>query len=206
MRIGVLALQGDFEKHAALLTNLGVDHFYVRNAAQLARADALILPGGESTTILRLLDVESLFDPLVEFARTRPVMGTCAGCILIASEVLSPAQRCMGLLDITVERNAYGRQVDSSIRTLAPSIDFARRSGGGELEAVFIRAPIIRQVGKSARVLLADGPNPVLVEQGLHLALTFHPELSGDTRVHRLLAEKVQDSLMAPVAAAMKAS
>jgi len=192
MRIGIVALQGDFEKHARALEQLGVDHAYVRDGAHLDAVDGLILPGGESTTMLRLLEAEELFDPLLEFAKAHPILGTCAGCILMASEVTPSAQRCLNLLDITVERNAYGRQAASSIRTLKPDAAFVERAGPGELEAVFIRAPMIRRTGGNVRVLIADGANPVMVEEGLHLATTFHPELSGDGRIHRLFAEKIR--------------
>jgi 5'-phosphate synthase pdxT subunit len=151
----------------------------------------LIVPGGESTTMLRLLDEEKLFDPLVDFAARRPLFGTCAGTILMACEVSHPRQRSMNLLDIAVERNAYGRQLDSSIRRIAPSPAFAGRAGDGELEAVFIRAPIIRRIGQGVEALLVDGGDPILVEQGPHLAATFHPELSADRRVHQLFLAKV---------------
>jgi 5'-phosphate synthase pdxT subunit len=191
MKIGIVALQGDFEKHADALRRLQADWLYVRRQSELDQADALILPGGESSTMLHLLDGERLFDGIVDFAKTKPVLGTCAGCILMASEVSSPSQRCMSLLDIAVERNAYGRQVHSSIRKLQPNASFAERSAPGEMEAVFIRAPLIRRVGKGVRVLACDGSDPVLVEQGLHLAATFHPELSVDNRVHQLLLDKI---------------
>ena len=174
-----------------MLERLGAEYFFVRTPEEAARADAMILPGGESTTMLKLLDEERLFEPLAEFAAAKPVMGTCAGAILLASEVTSPAQRSLGVLDIAVERNAYGRQVDSSIRRIAPSASFAQRVGGGELEAVFIRAPIIRRIGPGVDPLLSDADNPILVEQGPHLAVTFHPELSTDRRVHQLFLAKV---------------
>ena len=191
MKIGVLAIQGDFAAHGRALAALGVEPVEVRYAKQLDEIDGLIIPGGESTTMLKLLDEERLFEPLAEFAAAKPVMGTCAGAILLASEVTSPAQRSLGVLDIAVERNAYGRQVDSSIRRIAPSPSFAQRVGGGELEAVFIRAPIIRRIGPGVDPLLIDGDNPILVEQGPHLAVTFHPELSTDRRVHQLFLAKV---------------
>ena len=130
MKIGVLAIQGDFAAHGRALSALGVEAVEVRYAKQLDEIDGLIIPGGESTTMLKLLDEERLFEPLAEFAASKPVMGTCAGAILLASEVTSPAQRSLGVLDIAVERNAYGRQVDSSIRRIAPSASFAQRVGG----------------------------------------------------------------------------
>lgn len=191
MKIGVLAIQGDFAAHGKVLAALGVESVEVRYAKQLAEIDGLIIPGGESTTMLKLLDEERLFEPLAQFAAAKPIMGTCAGAILLASEVNSPSQRSLGVLDIAVERNAYGRQLDSSIRRIAPSPAFARRAGAGEIEAVFIRAPIIRRTGPAVEALLSDGGDPILVEQGPHLAVTFHPELSGDRRVHRLFLAKV---------------
>lgn len=193
MKIGVCSLQGDFEKHGRILQALGADFEYVAEAGQLAGIDGLILPGGESTTMLKLLDVENLFEPLLDFARSRPLFGTCAGAILMAREVTAPAQRSLGLVDITVERNAYGRQIDSFIQQIDPSPEFAERTAPGEMETVFIRAPIIREVKEGVKVLAAVDSSPVLVEQGQHLAATFHPELTGDTRVHQLFLDKIRD-------------
>jgi 5'-phosphate synthase pdxT subunit len=193
MKVGVVSLQGDFERHAHAIKSLGLEAVYVREASQLAQVDGLILPGGESTTMLRLLESENMFGPLVEFAKEKPLLGTCAGCILMASQVTSPPQRSMGVMDISVERNAYGRQVHSSIRHLDPESAFTERSGPGQMEAVFIRAPLIRRVGKGVQVLITDGPDPVLVEQGPHLGATFHPELSDDTRIHRLFVDKIRE-------------
>ena len=193
MKIGVCSLQGDFEKHGRILQALGADFEYVAQGGQLAGIDGLILPGGESTTMLKLLDVENLFEPLLDFARSRPLFGTCAGAILMAREVTAPAQRSLGLMDITVERNAYGRQIDSFIQQIDPSPEFAERTAPGEMETVFIRAPIIRKVEKGVNVLAVVDSSPVLVEQGQHLAATFHPELTGDTRVHQLFLDKIRD-------------
>jgi 5'-phosphate synthase pdxT subunit len=194
MKIGISALQGDFERHVRVLKSLGVDYLLFNKAGQLGAISGLILPGGESTTMLKLLEDEGLFEPVLEFGQTRPIFVTCAGTILLASEVTCPAQRSFGLMDLTVERNAYGRQLDSSIRRVASTPEFDRRTAPGEIEAVFIRAPIIRRVGEGATVLLADGGDPILVEQGRHLAATFHPELTGDQRVHRLFLDKVRES------------
>jgi len=193
MKIGVFALQGDFERHKGVLSRLGAESVYVNQAAELADLDALILPGGESTTMLKLLDEENLFDPLIEFAGRRPIFGTCAGTILLASEVTSPAQRSLQLMDITVERNAYGRQLDSSIHRVQPQKEFEERTAPGELEVVFIRAPVIQEARGDARVLVSFDSQPILVEQGRHLAATFHPELTDDTRVHELFLAKVRD-------------
>lgn len=185
-KVGVLALQGDFEAHAKALARAGADAVEVRSAGQLDRVDAPVIPGGESTTMLKLIEEEQLLDPLREFGRKKPIFGTCAGAILLASEVTHPAQRSLGLMDIGVERNAYGRQLDSHIARLQPE------GLTGELEAVFIRAPIIRRVGGQANVLARHQGNPVLVEQGRHLVATFHPELTDDSRIHRLFLDKIE--------------
>ena len=184
--VGVLALQGDFQAHARALEEAGARSCLVRKAAELEGLDGLVIPGGESTTMLRLLEDEGLFEPLRVFGRVRPVFGTCAGAILLAREVSHPAQPALALMDIAVERNAYGRQIESRVVRLRPEAEFARQAGDDELEAVFIRAPIIRRTGPGVRVLLRYLGDPVLVAQGLHLAATFHPELSADRRVHRL--------------------
>jgi 5'-phosphate synthase pdxT subunit len=190
-RVGVLSLQGDFAAHGEALRRAGAEPVYVRHAAELAGLDGLVIPGGESTTMLKLLRYDCLLAPLVEFALRRPVFGTCAGAILMASEVTAPEQESLGLMDIAVERNGYGRQVDSRVTLVEPDADFERRTAPGPIEAVFIRAPIIRRVGAGAKVLARYGGDPVLVEQGPHLAATFHPELTRDVRVHRLFLEKL---------------
>ncbi len=194
VRVGILALQGDFEAHGRAIKDLGSQPVYVRHPNELAGIDGLIIPGGESTTMLKLLQDEGLFAPIIQFAEQHPVMGTCAGSILMAEEVLSPAQKSFGLIAMTVERNAYGRQADSSIRSIEPSPQFAERTEPGRVEAVFIRAPMIRNVGAAASVLLSDGSDPVLVEHGRHLAATFHPELSKDRRLHTLFLDKIRSS------------
>jgi pyridoxal 5'-phosphate synthase pdxT subunit len=186
--IGVLALQGDFEAHRKALERAGAESMEVRTEADLAKVDALVLPGGESTTILKLLKDEKLFEPLRTFGQSKPIFGTCAGAILLAKEVSSPAQESLGLMDLHVERNAYGRQIDSRVARVHP--EPGPLAEGGEMEAVFIRAPIIRSVGGDARVLARYGGDPVLVEQGRHMVATFHPELTDDARVHRLFVER----------------
>ncbi|MGC9970208.1 MAG: pyridoxal 5'-phosphate synthase glutaminase subunit PdxT [Bryobacteraceae bacterium] len=188
-RVGVLALQGDFEAHCKALERAGAEAVEVRTAAELEDLDGLVIPGGESTTMLRILRDAELLEPLRQFGQRRPIFGTCAGAILLASEVAHPAQESLGLMEITVERNAYGRQLDSRVVRLAPGEEFARRAGGRELEAVFIRAPIIRNVGPRARIYLSYQGDPVLVGEGRHLAATFHPELTSDPRIHRLFLE-----------------
>lgn len=184
-RIGVLALQGDFEAHECALARAGAEAVQVRSAAGLEDIDGLIIPGGESSTMLKLLEEEKLIEPLRDFGRRRPIFGTCAGAILLASQVDNPPQPSLGLMDMEVERNAYGRQLDSRIAKLTPpGLD-------GGIEAVFIRAPIIRRVGEAAKVLATYQGDPVLVEQGLHLAATFHPELTEDSRVHLMFLRKI---------------
>jgi 5'-phosphate synthase pdxT subunit len=187
-KIGVLALQGDFEAHRTALERAGAEAVEVRTAAGLDDVDGLVIPGGESTTMLKLLDAENLFQPLVEFGRKKPVFGTCAGAILVAKEVLAPKQQSLDLVDLTVERNAYGRQIDSRIVTLHPE----PASGLPEnVEAVFIRAPVIRRMGEGVKVLAKYGEDPVLVEHGRHLIATFHPELTADASIHRRFVAKV---------------
>jgi len=190
-RVGVLALQGDFEAHGRALEKAGAHVEYVRKAEQLKQIDGLVLPGGESTTMLKLLNMMNLVEPLAEFIRTKPVFGTCAGAILLATEVLNPSQESFKAMDLTVERNAYGRQIDSRVANISPGVEFQKRAGEGELEAVFIRAPIIRRTGPGVRVLAEYDGDPVLVEQGRHLVATFHPELTDDSRVHKLFLSKI---------------
>jgi len=189
-KVGVLALQGDFEAHSRALARVGAQPVLARSASDLDGLDGLVIPGGESTTMLKLLNAEDMIRPLVEFGQKRPIFGTCAGAILLASEVTHPAQQSLGLVVLTVERNAYGRQIDSRVAQVTPEPGFAQRTKPGDLEAVFIRAPIIRRVGASTKVLAAYHGDPVLVEQGRHLLATFHPELGSDSRVHELFLSK----------------
>jgi 5'-phosphate synthase pdxT subunit len=190
-KVGVLSLQGDFAAHGAALERAGAEPVFVRGPEQLAAIEGLVIPGGESTTMLKLLRFENWMEALAEFGRRKPMFGTCAGAILMASEVSNPPQESLGLVDIAVERNAYGRQIDSRVVRIDPEPEFQARTAPGELEAVFIRAPIIRRVGHEARVLARYADAPVLVEQGQHLVATFHPELSSDARVHGLFLEKL---------------
>ena len=183
--IGVLAIQGDYAAHAEALSESGANPVEVRKPEQLAGIDGLVLPGGESTTILRFLEKHSFFEILREFCGKKPIFGTCAGTILLAREVLNPAQLSLGILDAVVERNAYGRQIDSAIVTAETTL------AGGPLEMVFIRAPRILKTGPNVNVLAERDGFPVLVSQGRVLAATFHPELSRDRRVHRLFVEAV---------------
>lgn len=183
--IGVLAIQGDYSAHAEALMEAGAEPVEVRNPEELNRLDGLILPGGESSTILKFLERRGLFETLKEFTGKHPVFGTCAGAILLAREVRHPEQRSLEALDAVVERNAYGRQIDSTILTEPTSLP------GGPLEMVFIRAPRFLETGSAVEVLARREGFPVLVRQGNLLAATFHPELSTDRRIHRLFVETV---------------
>jgi 5'-phosphate synthase pdxT subunit len=190
-KVGVLALQGDFAAHASALARAGAEPVLVRDAVEFSEIDGLVIPGGESTTMLKLLHYDNLLEPLTQFAREKPVFGTCAGAILLARQVSNPGQESLGMLDIDVERNGYGRQIDSRVAEIEPESEFRERSAPGKLEAVFIRAPIIRRAGPSTTVLARYRGDPVLVEEGKHLAATFHPELTGDSRIHQLFLEKL---------------
>ena len=190
-KVGVLALQGDFAAHEAALARAGAEPILVREANQFASLDGLVIPGGESTTMLKLLHYDGLFERLAEFAGEKPVFGTCAGAILLARNVSNPTQESLGILDIDVERNGYGRQIDSRVALLEPEPEFRERSGPDTLEAVFIRAPIIRRTGPNTKILARYAGDPVLVEEGRHMVATFHPELSADSRVHQLFLAKL---------------
>jgi 5'-phosphate synthase pdxT subunit len=187
-RIGVLAIQGDYASHADALADSGAQPIEVRKPDQLGGLDGLILPGGESTTILHFLEKQGFFQVLQQFCLEKPVFGTCAGAILLARNVLNPPQRSLGLLDATLQRNAYGRQIDSTILTEETKLP------GGPLEMVFIRAPKIIEAGPGVEVLARRDGSPVLVRQGHILAATFHPELSDDRRVHRLFVDLVRSA------------
>jgi pyridoxal 5'-phosphate synthase pdxT subunit len=182
MTIGVLALQGDFDAHRRRLEELGADVVLVKKPEQLEEIDGLVIPGGESGTFLKLLGEEG-FQKLKEFVRVKPTFGTCAGAILLATEVENPKQAGLGAIDIGIRRNAYGRQVDSSIRE--------GRLGNSPLEMVFIRAPKIERVGAGVEVIATEGEDAVAVRQGRVMAATFHPELSDDTRVHQAFLDMV---------------
>jgi len=186
MRIGVLALQGDFEAHARVLDRLGVEWSYVKRAADLNAVDALIIPGGESSTFLKFLEKENFLEALRRLPEEgKPVFGTCAGTILLAKEVDNPPQPSLGLIDIGVERNAYGRQVHSAVRTGHTKLK------DQPMEMVFIRAPIIRRLGTGVEVLATCDDLPVCVQQDLSLASTFHPELTSDTTMHEHFLQMV---------------
>jgi len=184
--VGILALQGDFDAHRKAVERAGGRAVEVRTASELDACDGLIVPGGESATMLKLLDIENLTEPLRQFAARKPVFGTCAGAILLAHSVTRPAQPSLDLIDIDVERNAYGRQINSQVARL--------QVGTNEMEAVFIRAPKILRVGPDGKILATYNGDPVWVEQGRHMVTTFHPELTPDSRVHQRFLEKVATS------------
>jgi 5'-phosphate synthase pdxT subunit len=184
--IGVLALQGAYDAHAQTLRRLGATPKMVRLPADLEGVDGLIMPGGESTTMLKFLEQRGFFDVLKEFTHSHPTFGTCAGVILLANEVTNPSQKSLGALDVTVERNSYGRQIDSTI------LESETTLSGGPLEMVFIRAPRITRTGPEVETLATRGQDPVLVRSGHLLAATFHPELGHDTRIHQLFIDMVR--------------
>jgi len=188
VKVGVLALQGAFARHVAALTALGCAATEVRTEAELDSVDALVMPGGESTTVSKLLDSNRLFEPLAErLERGMPIFGTCAGMILLASEVLDGRadQRSFGAIDIDVRRNAYGRQVDSF------ETDLVVDGLDGPFHAVFIRAPRVERVGASVDVLARVGEDPVLCRSGQVWVAAFHPELTDDLRIHQRFIEEL---------------
>jgi pyridoxal 5'-phosphate synthase pdxT subunit len=192
LTVGILALQGAYEAHAKVLQSLGVTTKLIRTTDDLvtpeglSTVDGLIMPGGESTTMLKFLERNGFLDILTALVRTTPTFGTCAGAILLAKDVQHPAQTSLAAFDITVERNAYGRQIDSTILTAPTELP------GGPLEMVFIRAPRITRTGPEVETLATREGFPVLVRQGHLLAATFHPELSHDPRVHQLFLDLIR--------------
>jgi 5'-phosphate synthase pdxT subunit len=184
MTIGVLAIQGDFDAHKKRLEQLGADIILVRKPEQLDEIDGLVIPGGESGAFLKILGPQG-FEKLRQFVRLKPTFGTCAGAIMLAKEVTNPDQPGLGALDIGIRRNAYGRQIDSSIREGS--------FGGSPLEMVFIRAPKIERLGPGVEIIATEGNDAVAVRQGNAMAATFHPELSDDPRMHRAFLDLVRD-------------
>ncbi|HJM11171.1 MAG: pyridoxal 5'-phosphate synthase glutaminase subunit PdxT [Candidatus Marinimicrobia bacterium] len=179
-RIGVLGLQGAYAKHLAILQQLDVQAVDVRKAEDLEKCHGLIIPGGESTTMTKLINEIDMHDALLKFSVDRPVFGTCAGMILMATKVDDDRVETLNLLDIEVERNAYGRQIDSFIDEL----DITTNGQAFSMRGVFIRAPRIKNMGDEVEVLASVNGEPVLVQQGHHMAAAFHPELTGETRIH----------------------
>lgn len=198
-KIGILAIQGDYEAHARMLDRLGVKWTYVRRPEDIDGIAGLILPGGESTTHVKVMREEGLWDAVEQFAsRGGAMFGTCAGAILLAREVHNPAQASLGLLDVTILRNGYGRQLASDVHEGETTLS------DHPIEMVFIRAPIIKSIGEGVKVLARDAAHPVLVQQGRILAATFHPELTNDLTVHQHFIDMVRRNR--PKAAAEKHS
>lgn len=194
MRIGVLALQGDFDAHRKRLEELGAEVVLIKKTEQLAGIDGLVIPGGESSTFLKLLG-ESGFEQLRKFVSTKPTFGTCAGAILLAKEVENPKQTGLGVIDIAVRRNAYGRQIDSSIRKgkLLLARPGKEKPTEHSMEMVFIRAPKIERLGPGVEVLASENGDPVVVRQGRAMAATFHPELSDDPSIHKIFLDMARN-------------
>ena len=184
VKIGVLAIQGDFDAHRKRLEELGAEVVLVRKPEQLDEIEGLVIPGGESGAFLKILGDKGV-EKLKEFVRVKPTFGTCAGAILLAKEISNPEQQGLGALDIHIRRNAYGRQIDSSIRTGETKLP------GGPMEMVFIRAPKIERLGPGVEVMATEGNDPVVVRQGRVMAATFHPELSNDSRVHQAFLDLI---------------
>ncbi len=188
--IGVLALQGDFAAHGRAVAALGRPWVEIRRPEEISRVSGLILPGGESTTVSKFLSEDSFFDAILSASRDgMPVYGSCAGAILLAREIIGDSQRALGLIDVQIERNAYGRQVDSFMAGgPCPAL------GPPDIEMIFIRAPIVRKVGKGVEVLATWDDRPVFMRQGRAMITTFHPELSSDDRVHGLFVRSALDA------------
>ena len=185
MKIGILALQGAVEPHKKKLEQLGAKVIEVRTPQDLDGLHGIILPGGESTTFIHLLHLNSLWEPLKKFASERPTWGVCAGAILLAKKVSHPAQESLGLMDISIERNAFGRQVDSFIDLLVPTADIWQ-----PMEGVFIRAPRVREVGPGIRINFTWKDEPVMLEAGNLVVTTFHPELTEDHQIHQYFLQR----------------
>lgn len=188
MKIGILALQGDFERHQVLITNLNVDSLQVRQPHDLEQCQGLIIPGGESTTLIKLIKETGLFQLIPKFGEKYPIFGTCAGLILLAKEVVNNPVESFGLIDVTVERNAYGRQINSFIG----GVDLELNGKAQKLEGVFIRAPKIVKIGEGVKILGKYYNEIVIVEKDKHLASTFHPELSDSRLIHQYFLGKVK--------------
>ncbi len=186
LTVGVLALQGSFEAHQQSLEQLVINVRLIRHAEDLSTIDALIIPGGESTTLLELLERDGFFwEKLQQFTHKKPCLGTCAGAILLSSAVENPTQNCLGALEMTVKRNAYGRQLQSAIQVVKCEFD------NSLLELVFIRAPQIVKTGTNIQVLAEYNGEPVWVKQGKTMATTFHPELTSDLKVYTKWLENI---------------
>ncbi len=185
-KIGILALQGDFAKHEAMLQSLNVGTIQVKKSEELQKCHGLIIPGGESTTLTKLMHRYGLYEPIREFAQSRPVMGTCAGMIMVANHVDDERVEPLHLIDISVNRNAYGRQIDSFITNVEASF----LGNGKVFRAIFIRAPQIREIGPEVEILIELQGKPVMVRSKNILAVAFHPELTDDTRIHQYFLDQ----------------
>ncbi len=190
MTIGILALQGDFAKHQSKIVDLGARAVLVRTEEQLDDCDGLIIPGGESTTLIKLMKKHDMWDAVKEFARHKPVYGTCAGCILVADSIVEMDQDSLKLIDIAVQRNAYGRQVDSFI----DDIKLQLNGKADSMEGVFIRAPKMVSIGEHVTPLAWHKNDVILAEQGHILVGTFHPELTDDGRIHQYFLQKIEQA------------
>lgn len=188
LRVGVLALQGAFAKHIAMLRALEVQPIEVRTAEDLPACDGLIIPGGESTTMFRHIQYKDLSDPLFSFSKKKPIFGTCAGLILMSREILHDSMLPFAFLDIVVERNAFGTQYDSFIEEISVTL---KSKASKTIPGVFIRAPKIREFGPHVRVLARHNKEPIFVQQGKHLGSTFHPELTHDLSIHRYFLDQI---------------
>jgi len=195
--IGILALQGDFEKHEQKIAELGETPLFVKTVQDLKQCDGLIIPGGESTTLLKLMKKHDLWEPVIQFSKTKPIYGTCAGCILAAKEIVDIEQDSLQLIDVSVRRNAYGRQVDSFI----DDIDLKLNGAPDTMEGVFIRAPKIIAIGDGVTPLAWHNADVILAEQGLVLVGTFHPELTDDLHIHEYFIDKVHKAKSKQLAA-----
>ena len=184
-KIGILALQGDFAKHQEMLWLLKIETILVKKSGDLHGCEGLIIPGGETTTLTKLIQKYNLYEPIREFAEEHPIMGTCAGAIMVASTVDDHRIEPLQLIDISVTRNAYGRQIDSFIT----QVDVTFLQGPTRFKTVFIRAPKISNVGSQVEVLMELRGNPIMVQESNVLALTFHPELTTDPRIHQYFLE-----------------
>ncbi|MBI4463729.1 MAG: pyridoxal 5'-phosphate synthase glutaminase subunit PdxT [Acidobacteria bacterium] len=197
IEIGILAVQGDFQAHSKALARIGVPGRLVKKPSDLEGISGLILPGGESTTFLKFLEEEGLLEPIRQFAKSHPIFGTCAGAILMAKKVENPSQPSLGLIQMTVRRNAYGRQLASAIQIAEPEPELQiGPEADAPLEAVLIRAPLIVEVEPEVKTLARLDGKPILVRQGRWLASTFHPELTNDTRTHRYFCGMVSDNAL----------
>lgn len=187
MNIGILALQGDFARHARMVQSLGYQTVLVRYAQELEHCDKLIIPGGESTTLLKLIEKNQLREPLADFGRQKAIMGTCAGLIILSNDAPRLPYKPLGLIDIDVQRNAYGRQIDSFVDEVQITLNGAQ----SEFTGVFIRAPKIKSVGKEVTVLGRHGQDIVLAASKRILVATFHPELTEDSRIHAFFIKHI---------------